>query len=378
MPIELCRSPLALAASNETADLNHQLVLLALAAFSTVWVTVLGAAIGSFLNVVIYRLPRGMSLLRPKSQCPVCGTPIRPGDNLPVLGWLRLRGRCRSCGNPISSRYPLVEAATALLFLGLAHFELFSGGANLPGGPEGGSRLGFILWNIQPALIALAAYHALLLAILLCLSLIAWDGFPPPRRLLFVAVTVGILSPALLPSLHPVDARLPIEQLPALTIALGKHSLTIHSAALVEACTGLVAGAVFGLLLAMAVPPSPRAAADRRGTIASAALLGTFLGAIAAITCGLLAACLLLGNAVASRLLPRPLPTTAAISVTVLVQIPLWRMLATETGQPGPASMAVLHSLGLPVPDSVAVGFLAAIVVTLLAALLARWITRGG
>ncbi len=75
----------------------------------------MGALLGSFLNVVIWRLPRGESLVHPGSACPSCGTPVRPYDNIPVLSWLLLRGRCRHCGEPISRRYPLVEAMTALL-----------------------------------------------------------------------------------------------------------------------------------------------------------------------------------------------------------------------------------------------------------------------
>jgi leader peptidase (prepilin peptidase)/N-methyltransferase len=76
----------------------------------------LGAIIGSFLNVVAHRLPRGESLATPGSRCPGCGTPVRPYDNVPVLSWLVLRGRCRDCDAPISARYPLVEAGTALLY----------------------------------------------------------------------------------------------------------------------------------------------------------------------------------------------------------------------------------------------------------------------
>ena len=76
---------------------------------------VFGAIFGSFLNVVAYRLPRGESLSRPRSRCPQCQTPIKPYDNVPVLSWLALRGRCRSCRAPISARYPLVEAMTGLL-----------------------------------------------------------------------------------------------------------------------------------------------------------------------------------------------------------------------------------------------------------------------
>jgi leader peptidase (prepilin peptidase) / N-methyltransferase len=74
-----------------------------------------GLAVGSFLNVVSYRLPRGESLVSPGSHCPSCSKPVRPYDNVPVVGWLMLRGHCRDCGARISPRYPLVEALSATL-----------------------------------------------------------------------------------------------------------------------------------------------------------------------------------------------------------------------------------------------------------------------
>ena len=80
----------------------------------------IGLVIGSFLNVVIHRLPRGTSLARPGSHCPACGTGVRWFDNVPVLAWLWLRGRCRACRAPISWRYPAVELATGLLFAAIA------------------------------------------------------------------------------------------------------------------------------------------------------------------------------------------------------------------------------------------------------------------
>ncbi|GIG24240.1 prepilin peptidase [Cellulomonas denverensis] len=76
----------------------------------------LGLLVGSFLNVVIWRVPRGESVVSPPSACPRCGHRIRPRDNVPVLGWLLLRGRCRDCAEPIPVRYPLVEAGTGVLF----------------------------------------------------------------------------------------------------------------------------------------------------------------------------------------------------------------------------------------------------------------------
>jgi leader peptidase (prepilin peptidase)/N-methyltransferase len=76
---------------------------------------VLGAVFGSFLNVVVHRLPRHESLVTPASHCPKCGTPVKPYDNVPILSWVLLRGHCRGCGASISVRYPLIEAATAAL-----------------------------------------------------------------------------------------------------------------------------------------------------------------------------------------------------------------------------------------------------------------------
>jgi len=83
-------------------------------------VGVLGLAVGSFLNVVIYRVPRGESLIRPASRCPHCGSGVRHRHNVPLLGWLLLRGRCADCAAPIGARYPLVEAGTAALFVAVA------------------------------------------------------------------------------------------------------------------------------------------------------------------------------------------------------------------------------------------------------------------
>jgi leader peptidase (prepilin peptidase)/N-methyltransferase len=77
---------------------------------------ILGSLVGSFLNVCIHRLPREESIVFPSSHCPACQAPIRPWDNIPILSFLLLRGRCRACGQPIAWRYPLVEGLTALLF----------------------------------------------------------------------------------------------------------------------------------------------------------------------------------------------------------------------------------------------------------------------
>lgn len=89
-------------------------------AFIVVLCGVLGLMVGSFLNVVIWRVPRGGSVVRPRSHCPGCLAGIRPRDEVPILSWLLLRGRCRDCGESISVRYPLVELLTGILFAGVA------------------------------------------------------------------------------------------------------------------------------------------------------------------------------------------------------------------------------------------------------------------
>src|SRR5687768_1756029 len=86
----------------------------------TMWMVfagVIGACLGSFLNVVIYRLPLGQSLVSPPSRCPKCGSTLKWYDNIPIFGWILLGGRCRQCRNPISIQYPIVEFITAALFM---------------------------------------------------------------------------------------------------------------------------------------------------------------------------------------------------------------------------------------------------------------------
>ena len=77
---------------------------------------VFGAVVGSFLNVVLWRVPRGESIVAPPSHCPECGAPLRPSELIPIVSWAALHGRCRTCHTPISVRYPLVELVTGIAF----------------------------------------------------------------------------------------------------------------------------------------------------------------------------------------------------------------------------------------------------------------------
>ena len=150
-------------------------------AFVYAWFAAVGASIGSFFNVVVYRTPRGMHANQGGSRCPYCRTPILAKDNIPIVGWLRLRGRCRACRLPIARRYPIVESMVSLWFVAVAFFELGSGGNNVPHHTMPHSYfLLETLFRLDP-IVPLAAFHMLLGGLLLVAALIDWDGFPVPR-----------------------------------------------------------------------------------------------------------------------------------------------------------------------------------------------------
>jgi leader peptidase (prepilin peptidase)/N-methyltransferase len=178
---------------------------------------VVGAIFGSFLNVVAYRLPRGESLSRPRSRCPQCQTAIKPYDNVPILSWLALRGRCRSCRAPISARYPLVEAMTGLLCALVV----------IAKGPD------------EDALLGLA-----LVLLLIPITLIDLDHRIIPNRLTLLG---AILAPALVALTAPD--------------ALAEH---------------LIAGVAAGGFFLLAVLAYPRGMG--MGDVKLAAVLGLFLG----------------------------------------------------------------------------------------------------
>jgi len=177
----------------------------------------LGAIVGSFLNVVVYRMPAGLSVVSPGSHCPACRRPIRWFDNVPILAWLWLGGRCRDCREPIAVRYPLVEFVTAVLFLsiGWPHTAgCFSRGevadrrpgsadatvaapaepssSVIPGMPTADESAP-ITDRLRGAA-AVAIVHLLLLSTLLAAALIAYDGGPTPRRLFLPAWIVAPLA----------------------------------------------------------------------------------------------------------------------------------------------------------------------------------------
>ncbi|HUT11821.1 MAG TPA: prepilin peptidase [Thermoguttaceae bacterium] len=252
-----------------------------------VWLFALGGAVGSFLNVVIYRLPSGMSLLRPPSHCPACKKPIRWFDNVPIFAWICLRGRCRDCGVKISPRYPIIEAVTAALFVVLAVVELASEGGNLP------SRAGELAHGGGRPLEQLGSiygYHVLLLCTLLAAVMIEYDGHRVPTGLFVPAWIGGLAAPLFWPALHPVATC------PALEGPL---------AGATDGLAGLLAGLLIGWLVAGLF-----GARRRRAMILAAASVGLFLGWKAVVVLTLISAALRQSSRLAprdqsSRLAPR-------------------------------------------------------------------------
>ncbi len=152
-----------------------------------VWVFVVGSAIGSFLNVVVYRLPRGLSLSQPPSHCPRCGHAIRWFHNLPVVGWVVLGGKCRDCRAAIPPRYPLVELTAGLMFVALAWLDIYGPVIEVASGEATVGNSRFPL-----ALIELAG-HSWIGSTLLAAVLIRWDGRRVPLGLVLPAIGVSIL-----------------------------------------------------------------------------------------------------------------------------------------------------------------------------------------
>ncbi len=169
------------------------------------WLFVLGAVIGSFLNVCVYRIPQHpdlkgqlRGLVSPGSHCPKCKTPICKTDNIPILGWLRLKGRCRNCQCKISFRYPLIELLNGLLFVVVYWMELPFDFQTRPDQSCTWSPLGPHIipegWSDIQMLHLRYFYHMVLFEALFVASLIDWDTMTIPDASTVPAMVVGVLG----------------------------------------------------------------------------------------------------------------------------------------------------------------------------------------
>lgn len=293
----------------------------------------LGANIGSFLNVVVWRMPLGKSIVHGDSRCPVCSTKIASRDNIPIFGWLGLGGQCRACGTEISSRYPIVEAITGTVFLLFYFVELISGGANLPGREINMYR--GVLWIIMYPkwdLIGLYLYHCYLFCVLLVMTLMALDRKQVPRRFLIFAFAVAIGLPLAFPDLALVPA--------ARLVTAGWMS----SAMFVGAGTvvGLLIGCVLNWAWRRSLPHEPN---ELMAIVPAYGLIGTVLGwqavlSIATFFCGLMLIRTLLTDRV-DRLLRH-------LFAAVLIHHLLWRLMSYWSPYVWPHVTSAATSVILP------------------------------
>jgi leader peptidase (prepilin peptidase) / N-methyltransferase len=152
---------------------------------------VIGSVVGSFLNVCIYRIPWQKSVIWPGSRCPFCLSAIAPRDNIPIVSWLALRGECRGCGAPIAVRYALVEALVGLLFMGAFVVDVVDG-------PTGA-------WGQVPvSQLLAAAYHAILLALLVAATFIDYDLMIIPDQVTVTGMVLGVVIGTIWPQVRPL------------------------------------------------------------------------------------------------------------------------------------------------------------------------------
>lgn len=262
------------------------------------WLVCVGAAAGSFLNVVVYRLPAGLSVVRPASRCPYCLHPIRLRDNVPVLGWLALGGRCRDCAAPIAGRYPAVEAAAAGLTAIVASFVLRP----------------IDMLPLRPSLLALDAppadwqavlsFTVQLLALLTLFSgaLMEGDGERPPLRLFLPALLLGALAALLVPPLPTAPALAP------------RFDLPVWSGPWLATLVGAGAGSFIGRWL----PVDGREDERRAVSTLALALVGLVWGPTAVAAAGAATAAAVLLWRLSGRLDRPPLPPLGAAAATAV------------------------------------------------------------
>lgn len=211
---------------------------------SGIWFFVVGSCVGSFLNVVIYRVPAGISVLAKASHCPVCQTKIASRDNLPLIGWLKLQGQCRNCGTSISSRYPSVELTIGLVFLILYFVELISGGTNLPGRTPNlhAGVLWIIFWMKAPDLIGLYLFHCFVLCAVFAWTMMGRDGHRVPVKAAVITIAIVATTALLWPHL------LPWQNGELLSLATVSESLRPFAATAERLLSGAVIGISTGWL----------------------------------------------------------------------------------------------------------------------------------
>lgn len=214
------------------------------------WFFVLGSSFASFLNVVAYRLPRRMPITG-FSRCPYCYVDIHGDDNVPLLGWLKLRGRCRACRLPISARYPGFELLGGLLATALFMVECITHASNLPNWDRQSFPFGMLVGQMDWPSLMISLAHGMVLFFLLAAAMIRWGGQPIPTRLMVIGTIAWCLVAIAWPRVFPIDWK---------SLTIDSSGLTVRLQSMMNAIAGAMAGLCLGRLLATVIYPD----ADRR------------------------------------------------------------------------------------------------------------------
>lgn len=246
------------------------------------WLGAVGSCVGSFLNVLAYRLPLRISVVFPSSRCPVCHHKIRWFDNVPIIGWLALRGRCRDCRTPISARYPTVELLVGLTFAVLS----------VPFLMDGTTESATTSWSAEQLAASIGARYlaqTLLICTLITAALIEWDARIVPFMLFVPALIAGAAVSTLVPEVPPVGVGPGVRVAPY------------------DGLVGMAVGALFGFLVRLGFPARTNSAVHARDL--ELAAIGAILGWQTAAWLG----CLAMAARLASLAFVRALPLAARL-----------------------------------------------------------------
>jgi leader peptidase (prepilin peptidase) / N-methyltransferase len=219
------------------------------------WLFAMGTVVGSFLNVCIYRIPWQKSVIWPGSHCPSCLSVIRARDNVPILGWLILKGRCHTCASRISPRYPLIEALTGVLFVAVYAIDVHWGAPVWAGANPYAS----------------VAYHTLFVSLLIAATFIDYDLYILPDAITVTGMVLGVSIGALIP-----EARLD-PSAPAVAV------VTTYRAGLIIGVQGLLIGGALVWVVRIVFGALLRREAMGFGDVMLLAMIGAFLGWQAAV-----------------------------------------------------------------------------------------------
>ena len=281
----------------------------------TIWATIVftaysfacGACFGSFLNVVVWRLPRKMPILLARSHCPKCEKHILGRDNIPIFGWLILKGRCRFCREPISKKYPLIETLVAFLFAALFLLIVVMHGETLPQGWLGKHGGTWLTEFPGCALFPFFLHQIIVGYFLLAIALIDEDRMKSPWRIMIFCLLLHVAFVFWKPVVGQIDS--PLAQLNG----LGVPVLTVLDA-LEYSLLGAIVAATFGGLSKLCKVPH-----HSSNALQQLLILGVLMGPVIALWAAVIAASSFAVQLLSTRFLKKRSPQVTGIPLQIFI-----------------------------------------------------------